>query len=73
MRRLGGTCVKRVVSMLSHVQTYVTVFANVAMICTFGLSLAIGAAGLTHSKLPIDCKACGPTGKVVAAAERVRV
>jgi hypothetical protein len=44
--------------MLNDVQHYVSVFAHLALACTFGLSLAIGVAGAAHGKAPLGCRAC---------------
>jgi hypothetical protein len=44
--------------MLNDVQHYVSVFAHLALACTFGLSLAIGIAGASHAKTPLGCRAC---------------
>ena len=44
--------------MLTDVQHYVSVFAHLALACTFGLTLAIGIAGVSHAKTPLGCRTC---------------
>jgi hypothetical protein len=44
--------------MLNDVQHYVSVFAHLAVTCTFGLSLAIAIAGVSQAKGPLACGAC---------------
>jgi hypothetical protein len=55
--------------MLTDVQHYVSVFAHLALACTFGLTLAIGVAGVSHAKTPLGCRTCDLT----LAAKPVRV
>lgn len=44
--------------MLTDVQHYVSVFAHLALACTFGLTLAIGIAGVSHANTPLGCRTC---------------
>jgi hypothetical protein len=41
-----------------QLETVVTAFAQMAVVCTFGLAVTIGAAGLAHTKLPLLCPDC---------------
>jgi hypothetical protein len=61
--------------MLNDVQHYVSVFAHLAVACTFGLSLAIGIAGVSHAKTPLGCRACSDvsTAKVYAPIKVARI
>jgi hypothetical protein len=50
--------------MLNDVQHYVSIFAHLAVACTFGLSLAIGVAGASHAKTPLGCRTCADVAAV---------
>lgn len=44
--------------MLNDLQYYVSAFVQLTVASTFGLALAIGVAGVSHSKHPLLCKDC---------------
>lgn len=45
-------------SAFKHLEAIVTAFAQMAVVCTFGLAVAIGAAGLSRNKIPLLCHDC---------------
>jgi hypothetical protein len=53
--------------MLNDVQHYVSIFTHLALACTFGLSLAIGIAGVSHAKTPLGCRTCDLTANAKPA------
>jgi hypothetical protein len=56
--------------MLNDLQQYVAVFAHLTLACTFGLSMAIGIAGVTHTATPFACQTCKVQAVHVAAPVR---
>lgn len=54
--------------MLNDLQYYVSAFAQLTVASTFGLALAIGVAGVSHSKNPLMCKDCVTQSLVVIRA-----
>lgn len=54
-----------------HLETVIAAFAQMTVVCTFGLAVAIGAAGLARAKLPLLCPDCTPAFAVADAPVRV--
>jgi hypothetical protein len=44
--------------MIKSLETAVSAFTQLAVVCSFGLSVAIGIAGVAKSKLPFECAGC---------------
>ena len=53
--------------MLNDLQYYVSAFVQLTVASTFGLALAIGVAGVTHSKLPLLCQECSAFTSTIRA------
>jgi hypothetical protein len=68
----SGGCVLRSkgLPMLNDVQQYVSVFAHLTIACTFGLSLAIGIAGVSNSPSPFACQICKTQAVALSAIVR---
>jgi hypothetical protein len=47
--------------MMQQIENVISAFAQLAVACTLGLSLAIGVAGITNSSMPLKCLDCSPT------------
>jgi hypothetical protein len=54
--------------MLNDLQYYISACVQLTLASTFGLALAIGAAGLSHTKLPFGCPGCANVAELTLRA-----
>jgi hypothetical protein len=52
--------------MIKSLEAAVSAFMQLTVVCTLGLSIAIGVAGVTKSKSPFGCSDCAAIAVVLA-------